>query len=160
MQIIRSSPGFLVYFGNWCAYSLLSNCDLVLISFFLLPQEVIGEGDTVRTIVKFLSHEHSQEREKAVSLLFELSKSEVLCEKIGMVPGAILILLGMASSNSENILSVERADKTLENLEKCEKNVLQMAENGRLQPLLTLLLEGAFFLCFISLLYLEIISVF
>ncbi|OVA03294.1 Armadillo [Macleaya cordata] len=106
-------------------------------------KEVMGEGDTIRTIVKFLSHEHSKEREEAVSLLYELSKSEALCEKIGMVNGAILILLGMASSNSENVLAVEKADKTLENLERCEKNVLQMAENGRLQPLLTLLLEGA-----------------
>ncbi|KAK1296517.1 U-box domain-containing protein 44 [Acorus calamus] len=106
-------------------------------------EEVVAEGDTIRTIVKFLSNDVSQEREKAVSLLYELSKSESLCEKIGAVPGAILLLVGMTSSHSENLLAVERAEKTLENLEKCEKNVLQMAENGRLQPLLTLLLEGS-----------------
>ncbi|CAL9766882.1 unnamed protein product [Musa acuminata subsp. burmannicoides] len=106
-------------------------------------KEVIAAGDNIRTIVKFLSHEHSQEREEAVSLLYELSKSESLCEKIGGVSGAILILVGMASSKSANILTVERADKTLENLEKCENNVRQMAENGRLQPLLTLLLKGS-----------------
>ncbi|CAK9180330.1 unnamed protein product [Ilex paraguariensis] len=105
-------------------------------------KEIMAEGDTVRTIVKFLSHEQSKEREEAVALLYELSKSETLCEKIGSVNGAILILVGMASSKSENILTVEKADKTLENLEKCENNVRQMAENGRLQPLLTLLLEG------------------
>lgn len=104
----------------------------------------MAAGDTIRTIVKFLSHEHSQEREEAVSLLYELSKSDSLYEKIGGVNGAILILVGMASSKSENLLTVERAEKTLENLEKCEKNVRQMAENGRLQPLLTLLLEGNF----------------
>lgn len=80
-----------------------------------------------------------------MSLLYELSKSEALSEKIGAVNGAILILVGMTSSNSENVLTVEKADKTLENLEKCERNVQQMAENGRLQPLLTLLLEGTFF---------------
>nr|XP_019703189.1 U-box domain-containing protein 44 [Elaeis guineensis] len=84
-------------------------------------KEAIAAGDTIRTIVKFLSHEHSQEREEAVSLLYELSKSESLCEKIGGVNGAILILVGMASSKSENLLTVERAEKTLENLEKCEK---------------------------------------
>eukprot|EP00268_Persea_americana_P057895 TRINITY_DN6963_c0_g1_i1.p1 TRINITY_DN6963_c0_g1~~TRINITY_DN6963_c0_g1_i1.p1 ORF type:complete len:814 (-),score=181.88 TRINITY_DN6963_c0_g1_i1:309-2750(-) len=106
-------------------------------------KEVIADGDTIRTIVKFLSHEHSQEREEAVSLLYELSKSESLCEKVGAVNGAILILVGMTSSKSENIVTVEKADKTLENLEKCENNVRQMAENGRLQPLLTLLLEGS-----------------
>ncbi|KAJ6828889.1 U-box domain-containing protein 44-like [Iris pallida] len=104
---------------------------------------VVSAGDTIRTILKFLSHDHSQEREEAVSLLYELSKSEALCEKIGGVNGVILILVGMSSSNSENVLTVERAEKTLENLEKCENNVKQMAENGRLQPLLTLLLEGS-----------------
>ncbi|KAI3706137.1 hypothetical protein L1987_76395 [Smallanthus sonchifolius] len=105
-------------------------------------KEVMAEGDKVRTIVKFLNHEQSKEREEAVSLLFELSKSESLCEKIGSVNGAILILVGMTSSKSENLLIVEKADKVLENLEKNENNVRQMAENGRLQPLLTLLLEG------------------
>ncbi|XP_059637202.1 U-box domain-containing protein 44-like [Cornus florida] len=105
-------------------------------------KEIMAEGDTVRTIVKFLSHEQSKEREEAVSLLYELSKSEVLCEKIGSVNGAILILVGMTSSKSEHVLTVEKADHTLENLEKCENNVRQMAENGRLRPLLTLLLEG------------------
>lgn len=106
-------------------------------------KEIMAQGDNVRTIVKFLSHEQSKEREEAVSLLFELSKLESLCEKIGSVNGAILILVGMMSSKSENVLTVEKADKTLENLEKNENNVRQMAENGRLQPLLTLLLEGS-----------------
>lgn len=105
-------------------------------------KEILAEGDTVRTIVKFLSHEQSKEREEAVSLLFELSKLEVLCEKIGSVNGAILILVGMSSSKSENILTVEKAEKTLDSLAKSEINVRQMAENGRLQSLLTLLLEG------------------
>lgn len=106
----------------------------------------MGQGDTVRTIVKFLSHEQSKEREEAVSLLYELSKSEALCEKIGSINGAILILVGMTSSKSENVLTVEKADKTLENLERYENNVRQMAENGRLQPLLNQILEGAYIL--------------
>lgn len=102
------------------------------------------EGDIVRTVVKFLSHELSKEREEAVYLLYELSKSETLCEKIGSINGAILILVGMTSSKSEDLSTVEKADKTLENLEKCENNVRQMAVNGRLQPLLTQLLEGTY----------------
>ena len=109
---------------------------------FLVLQAILAEGDTVRTIVKFLSHEQSKEREEAVSLLYELSKSEALCEKIGSINGAILILVGMTTSKSENLLTVEKADKTLENLEKCENNVRQMAENGRLRPLLNQILEG------------------
>lgn len=103
----------------------------------------MAEGDTVRTIVKFLFHEQYKEREEAVSLLFELSKSETLCEKMGSINGAILILVGLASSKSENVATIENAEKTLENLEKCERNVRQMAEIGRLQPLLTVLHEGA-----------------
>ncbi|GFP82736.1 U-box domain-containing protein 44 [Phtheirospermum japonicum] len=105
-------------------------------------KEIMAEGDTVRTVVKFLSHEQSEEREEAVSLLYELSKSDRLCEKIGSVNGAVLILVGMASSNSENVLTVEKAYQTLENLAQCENNVRQMAECGRLQPLLSLLLKG------------------
>ncbi|KAG6400187.1 hypothetical protein SASPL_137012 [Salvia splendens] len=106
-------------------------------------KDITAEGDTVRTVVKFLSHEQSKEREEAVALLYELSKSERLCEKIGSINGAILILVGMASSNSEDVLTVEKAEQTLENLARCENNVRQMAECGRLQPLLHLLLEGS-----------------
>ncbi|CAA2964946.1 U-box domain-containing protein 44-like [Olea europaea var. sylvestris] len=106
-------------------------------------KEMMAEGDTVRTIVKFLWHEQSKERDEAVSLLYELSKSEKLCEKMGSINGAILVLVGMSSSKSENLVTVEKAHKTLDNLAKCESNVRQMAENGRLQPLLTFLLEGS-----------------
>ncbi|KAL5978024.1 hypothetical protein ACLOJK_037047 [Asimina triloba] len=94
------------------------------------------DEDTLRRIVKLLSHEHSQEREEAVSLLWELSKSESLCEKIGGINGAILILVGMTSSKSENVLAVEKA-------EKLWRTLRNMAEIGRLQPLLALLLEGS-----------------
>ncbi|KAL8130690.1 hypothetical protein V2J09_019845 [Rumex salicifolius] len=106
-------------------------------------KEIIAEGDTVRTVVKLTSHgQQPREKEEAVSLLYELSKSETLCDKIGSINGAILILVGMTSSKSENPVTVEKADKTLDNLSKSENNVRQMAENGRLQPLLELLLEG------------------
>jgi hypothetical protein len=76
--------------------------------------------------------------------LYELSETNDISEKIGSVPGAILILVGLSSGKVENLLIVDRAEKTLENLGNCEKNVRQMAENGRLQPLLRLLLEGTF----------------
>ncbi|VAI63912.1 unnamed protein product [Triticum turgidum subsp. durum] len=105
-------------------------------------KEELGKGDTVRTIIKFLSNEHIQERELAVSLLYELSEYEPVCERIGAVYGAILLLVGMGSSKSENMMAVEKAEKTLKNLEKYDTNIKQMAENGRLQPLLTKLLQG------------------
>lgn len=111
----------------------------------------MADGDTVRSIVKFLSHEQSKEREEAVALLYELSKSEALCEKIGSINGVILMLVGMTTSKSDNILTVENADKTLDNLAKCENNVRQMAENGKLQPLLTQILEGTCTFFFVTL---------
>lgn len=107
-------------------------------------QAIVAEGDTVRTIVKFLSQELSKGREAAVSVMFELSKSEALCEKIGSIRGAIILLVGLTSSKSENVSTVDKADQTLTNLERSEENVRQMATNGRLQPLLAKLLEGDF----------------
>ncbi|KAM0831743.1 hypothetical protein ACQ4PT_065335 [Festuca glaucescens] len=105
-------------------------------------KDEIATRDNIRSIVKFLSHGHVQEKEQAASLLYELSEYKPLSEKIGSVPGAILILVGLSSSKVENLLTIDRAEKTLVNLESCEKNVRQMAENGRLQPLLRLLLQA------------------
>ncbi|CAN6481595.1 unnamed protein product [Victoria cruziana] len=106
-------------------------------------KEALAEGNNIRTIVKFLSHEHPQERQEAVSLLYELSTSESMCQKIGAVNGAILLLVGLSTSKSMNVSTIDKAERTLENLENCETNVKQMAENGRLEPLLKLILEGS-----------------
>jgi hypothetical protein len=54
-------------------------------------REELSKGDTIRTIIKFLSNEYFQERELAVSLLYELSECEPICECIGAV---ILLLVG------------------------------------------------------------------
>lgn len=143
-MILRLSNGenflFCILLVNLSSSCL---CSFPFDFLLLVLQEMMAEGDTVRTIVKFLWHEQSKERDEAVSLLYELSKSEKLCEKMGSINGAILVLVGMSSSKSENLVTVEKAHKTLDNLAKCESNVRQMAENGRLQPLLTFLLEGA-----------------
>ncbi|XP_024384626.1 U-box domain-containing protein 43 [Physcomitrium patens] len=104
-------------------------------------KEEIGATDLKR-VVKCLSREHTKEREGAVYLLYELSKSYSLCNKIGETNGAILILVGILSSNSEDVAVVDHAEKALANLERCDNNVKQMAENGRLQPLLKRLVEG------------------
>lgn len=81
-----------------------------------------------------------------MSLLYELSTLDPICERIGAIYGAILLLVGMASSKSENGVAVEKAENTLKNLETYETNVKQMAENGRLQPLLTKLIEGMLYM--------------
>lgn len=104
----------------------------------------MSEGNTIRTIVKFIDCEDCQERELAVSALCDLSKSEVVCGKISELNGAVLILGKVAGSNSDKYSTVaEKAEKTLQNLDRCEKNAVQMAENGRLEPLLNLLIEGS-----------------
>jgi hypothetical protein len=102
----------------------------------------LAQTNLMRSVIKCLSRKLSVEREQAVALLYELSKSAPLCEAIGDANGAILILVGMTSSDSENAKAAELANKTLNNLEGSDNNVRQMAENGRLQPLLTRLVEG------------------
>ncbi|KAL6844924.1 hypothetical protein ACP4OV_025583 [Aristida adscensionis] len=106
-------------------------------------REAVSEGDTIRTIIKFIDCEDCQERELAVSALSELSKSELVCGKISEQNGAILILGKVAGSKAGNPTMAEEAEKTLDNLDRCEKNVVQMAENGRVEPLLNLLIEGS-----------------
>ncbi|KAG2636672.1 hypothetical protein PVAP13_2NG415500 [Panicum virgatum] len=106
-------------------------------------REAVSEGDTIRTIIKFIDCEDCQERELAVSALCDLSKSEVVCGKISELNGAVLILGKVAGSKAENPTVAEKAEMTLQNLDRCEKNAVQMAENGRLEPLLNLLIEGS-----------------
>jgi hypothetical protein len=48
----------------------------------------------------------------------------------------------MTSSNLENMAAGNLTEQVLTNLSKCEKNVLQMVENGCLQPLLDRLTQG------------------
>lgn len=105
-------------------------------------QVAMGQTDLIRQAVKCLAREDAQEQEEAVALLYELSKSYAFCEKIGATSGAILFLVGLTSNESGHIKTAELADKILKNLEKCDNNVMQMAENGRLQPLLDRLIAG------------------
>lgn len=62
-------------------------------------------------------------------------------ERIGRVEGAMIILAGIAS-DSENNLTAEKAEKILENLGKCESNIMPLAEVGRIEPLFDMLLHG------------------
>ncbi|KAG6550122.1 hypothetical protein Mapa_008078 [Marchantia paleacea] len=105
-------------------------------------KEAIGQTDALRSILKCLSRTVSEERQEAAALLYELSKSDSLCERIGSTNGAILYLVGMTSSNSDNVVAVQKAEMALENLERIDQNVRQMAESGRIQPLLRRLIDG------------------
>lgn len=105
-------------------------------------KEAIGDTDAIRSCFKCLSKKVVKEKESATLLLAELSKHSPLLEKIGAVNGSILILVGLTSSSSQNVLIVQKAEETLSNLEGSNLNMKQMAENGRLQPLLRQLVQG------------------
>lgn len=106
-------------------------------------KEAIGETDAIRNCVKSLFRELLKEKEEAVFLLNELSKSRHLCDKIVSINGAILMLVKTASSHSDNVVTVQKAEEILENLEICDQSVRQMAESGRLHPLVRRLVEGS-----------------
>lgn len=136
---------------NKAEYELLYDTSLTK---YLDPlQEAVSQGDTIRTIVKFIDCEDCQERELAVSALCDLSKSEVVCGKISELNGAVLILGKVAGSKADNPTIAEQAEMTLQNLDRCEKNAVHMAENGRLEPLLNLLIEGSSLFLFLMVLY-------
>lgn len=105
-------------------------------------QEMIAKKNAIPIIIKMLSSDNSIERHSALSLLLELSRSVQLCEKIGSVPGGILLLITMKYDKSIDAFAAEKADKTLTNLENCPKNIKCMAENGLLDPLLNHLIGG------------------
>jgi hypothetical protein len=117
-----------------CIWRILTWCNIF--------QEAIGETDVIRSCIKCLSRDIPKEQEEAAALLYELSKFQPLCQKIGSVSGAILVLVGVTSSDTNNAITIEKAEKTLQNLESYDENVREMAVNGRLQPLLKRLVEG------------------
>ncbi|CAN6446727.1 unnamed protein product [Victoria cruziana] len=103
-------------------------------------KELIAQTNAIPLAIKLLSS--PGEQLKAVSLLLGLSqKSLALCEKIGTRPGAILLLITIKYNTADSLVA-EKANKTLNNLMKCSKNIMIMAENGLLEPLLSNLIQG------------------
>lgn len=89
-----------------------------------------------------LSRINTSEKHAALSFLLELSKSDLLLEKIGSVVGGILILITMKFNESADPFASEKSGEILKNLERCPINIKRMAENGFLDPLLNNLVEG------------------
>jgi hypothetical protein len=94
------------------------------------------------TVIKMMSSGHQPIRHAALLLLLELSRSESLQEKIGSVPGGILMLIRIKYNQPDDAFSSEKADEILKNLESSPENIKKMAENGLLEPLLKHLTEG------------------
>ncbi|KDP31420.1 hypothetical protein JCGZ_11796 [Jatropha curcas] len=97
----------------------------------------------ISTVIKMLSSGHKPIRHAALLLLLELSKSRSLCQKIGSVPGGILMLIRNKYDLAVDAFSSEKADETLKNLERSPENIKHMAENGLLEPLLNHLNQGS-----------------
>lgn len=97
------------------------------------------ESGALKLAVQSLGSSVDRERECAVALLHELSLSPSICARIGTEKGAMVALMGIASTGTE---ISELAENTLVNLEQVDANALQMAEAGRLKPLLTRLCQG------------------
>ncbi|XP_072974058.1 putative U-box domain-containing protein 42 isoform X1 [Typha angustifolia] len=105
-------------------------------------KEIIGKTKVITQMVNVLSSNNSLERRMAVSVLLELSKSNLLLQTIGSIAGAILMLITIKFNESADQLAADKAGETLRNLEKCPENIKKMAENGFLEPLLNHLVEG------------------
>ncbi len=100
------------------------------------------ELGVLKLAVKSLGSSQDKEKETAVLLLHELSLHPHTCKQMGSEKGAILFLVGLTTNTDEDLQIARVAEKTLKNLEQMDVTVLQMAEAGRLQPLLSRLCEG------------------
>ncbi|PON79806.1 Coatomer beta subunit [Parasponia andersonii] len=105
-------------------------------------KEVIAEELDFSALIRMLSSSYQPVRHASLLLLLELSRSESLCDKIGLVTGAILILITIKYKPSIDAFASEKAGETLKNLERSPNNIRRMAENGLLEPLLYNLAEG------------------
>ncbi|KAJ4824847.1 hypothetical protein Tsubulata_048758 [Turnera subulata] len=106
-------------------------------------KEVVAKALDIPAVIRMLSSGHQPIRHSAMLLLLDLSKSQYLCEKIGSVTGAIMMLIRMKYNKSDDEFLAEKADETLQNLERSPENIKHMAENGLIEPLLRHLIQGS-----------------
>lgn len=106
-------------------------------------KEMIGQILDITTLTKMLSSSLEAVRRATLLLLLELSRSQVLGEKIGAAAGSILMLIRIRYNHNIDPFASEKANEILKNLEKCPDNIKRMAESGFVEPLLTQLTEGS-----------------
>jgi len=95
--------------------------------------------NALELIVRSLSRQ-VEERKLALELLLELSKSKMVCSRIGNIQGSILLLITML--NSDDVQAAKNARELLENLSFLDQNVIEMAKANYLKPLLLKLSTG------------------
>lgn len=101
-------------------------------------QEAAVEAGVVRRIVKHIYK--GGEESNAISLLLELSKKEILREKIGNAKDCIPLLVSLLQKNNPDVS--EKAQKVLENLSSNTHFVVKMAEAGHFQPFVARFNQG------------------
>ncbi|XP_061998139.1 U-box domain-containing protein 43-like isoform X1 [Rosa rugosa] len=118
----------------------------VLVNLFILvkdsddAKERTARADNgIELIVRSLGR-RVEERKLAVALLLELSKYNLIRDKIGKVQGSILLLVTM--SNSDDNQAARDARELLENLSFSDQNVIQMAKANYFKHLLQRLSTG------------------
>ncbi|KAK7258472.1 hypothetical protein RIF29_24051 [Crotalaria pallida] len=102
-------------------------------------ERIANVDDAIEAIVHSLGR-RSGERKLAVALLLELSKYDLLRERIGNVQGCILLLVTMSSSDDNQ--AARDATELLEKLSYSDQNVIQMAKTNYFKHLLQRLYTG------------------
>lgn len=97
--------------------------------------------NAVEYIVKSLAR-RIEESKLAVALLLELSKNNMVRDRIGKVQGCILILVTILTN--ENTQAARDAKDLLEILSFDDQNVVQMAKVNYFKPLLQRITSGFF----------------
>ncbi|MED6197152.1 hypothetical protein PIB30_054024 [Stylosanthes scabra] len=103
-------------------------------------ERIANVDNAIESIVHSLGRRLG-ERKLAVALLLELSKYDLLKERIGKVQGCILLLVTMSSSDDHQ--SARDATELLENLSYSDHNVIQMAKANYFKQLLQRLSTGS-----------------
>ncbi|KAK2976376.1 hypothetical protein RJ640_008086 [Escallonia rubra] len=106
-------------------------------------KEMITKTIDISRIIKMLLSNHQPIKHAILLLLVELSRPQPLCDIIGSVTGAILMLITVKYRWSIDAFASEKADEILRNLERSSDNIKCMAENGHLEPLLNHIIEGS-----------------
>ncbi|KAJ8426789.1 hypothetical protein Cgig2_007844 [Carnegiea gigantea] len=106
-------------------------------------KELIGGTPAISTTMRMLSSSYQPIRHAALLLLIELSKSQSLAEKMGLVTGGILMLIQTKYHRCTDTFASEAADQVLRNMEQCPNNIKLMVEYGYLEPLLNNLIQGS-----------------
>lgn len=101
-------------------------------------KEAIVEAGAIRRIVKHLCK--SGQESDALSVLLELSKKEILIDKIGNAKDCIPILVSLVENN--NLEVSEKAQAVLCNISSNTHFVVKMAEAGHFQPFVARFNQG------------------